>query len=136
MFHLRVGDPESAADRARLEAQSPFFHAEKIRAPLLVIQGANDPRVKKAESEQIVVRLRDLGRDVEYLLAADEGHGFARVDNQLAMWAQVEDFLARRLGGRAQEIGSDVAAKVGQLRVDVKSLEMPDSAKATLRPKQ
>jgi dipeptidyl aminopeptidase/acylaminoacyl peptidase len=135
MFHLRVGDPDDPADRERLEAQSPFFHAESIEAPLLVIQGSNDPRVKKAESDQIVVRLRDLGRDVEYLLAGDEGHGFQGVENQLAMWAAIEAFLAPRLGGRAQSMEPEVAAKVAALRVDVKTLEMPPEAGATVRPK-
>jgi dipeptidyl aminopeptidase/acylaminoacyl peptidase len=132
MFHLRVGDPDAAADRARLEAQSPFFHAASIKAPLLVVQGENDPRVNKAESEQIVVRLRDLGRDVEYLLAADEGHGFAGVENQLAMWAEIESFLARRLGGRFQnEMAPEIASRLEALRVDISKLEMPASAAAT-----
>ena len=128
MFMRRVGDPDNAEDRARLEAQSPFFHATNIKAPLLVIQGANDPRVKKAESEQIVVALRDLERPVQYLLAPDEGHGFAGRENRLAMFAAIEGFLAEHLDGRHQPgMAPDVAEKLNALRVDVADLEMPET---------
>ena len=127
MFMRRVGDPDNPEDRARLEAQSPFFHAENIEAPLLVIQGANDPRVKKAESEQIVVRLRELERPVEYMLAPDEGHGFAGRENRLAMFARIESFLAEHLGGRAQEsVAPDVAERLAALNVDINDVEMPE----------
>ncbi|MDE0349620.1 MAG: S9 family peptidase, partial [Gammaproteobacteria bacterium] len=127
-FTRRVGDPDDAADRARLESQSPFFHAERIEAPLLIIQGANDPRVKKAESEQIVVALRDLERPVEYLLAPDEGHGFAGRENRLAMFADIERFLARRLDGRFQEdMTPEVAERLAALRVDIADVEMPEA---------
>ena len=102
MFMRRVGDPDDPEDRERLESQSPFFHAENIEAPLLIIQGANDPRVKKAESDQIVVALRELDRQVQYLLALDEGHGFVGRENRLAMFAAIERFLARHLDGRYQ----------------------------------
>ena len=126
MFTRRVGDPDDANDRARLESQSPFFHAENIKAPLLVIQGANDPRVKKAESEQIVVALRDLKRPVGYLLAPDEGHGFAGRENRLAMFAEIERFLGEHLNGRFQDdLAPDVADRLAALRVDVAEVEMP-----------
>ena len=126
MFLRRVGDPEDEADRARLTAQSPFFHAENIDAPLLIIQGANDPRVKKAESDQIVVALRDLDRAVQYLLAPDEGHGFRGKENRLAMFAAIERFLARHLDGRYQrQSAPEVAARLRTLRVDIDSVEMP-----------
>jgi dipeptidyl aminopeptidase/acylaminoacyl peptidase len=126
MFLKRVGDPSIPEEKARLIEQSPFFHAKQIKAPLLVIQGANDPRVKKAESDQIVVALRDLGRPVEYMVAPDEGHGFQGRDNKIAMFAVVEDFLARQIGGRAQkEMPAEIAQKVGNLRVDVKTVTMP-----------
>ena len=136
-FMRRVGDPADPADRARLESQSPLFHAEHIGAPLLIIQGANDPRVKKAESEQIVVALRDLERPVQYLLAPDEGHGFAGRENRLAMFAEIERFLAQHLGGRFQEdMAPDVAEKLAALRVDVADVEMPETivARADLPP--
>ena len=126
MFLRRVGDPEDAADRKRLMAQSPFFHARDIKAPLLVIQGANDPRVKKAESDQIVVALRELDRQVEYLVAADEGHGFAGRENRLAMFAAIERFLVRHLAGRAQqEMSPPVAQKLAALQVPIDTVTMP-----------
>ena len=126
MFMRRVGDPDKPEDRARLEAQSPFFNAENIEAPLLIIQGANDPRVKKAESEQIVVALRDLDRSVQYLLAPDEGHGFVGRENRLAMFAAIERFLARHLDGRYQrEMSPEVSARLRALRVDIDGVEMP-----------
>ena len=132
MFVRRVGDPDDPEDRARLESQSPFFHAENIEAPLLIIQGANDPRVKKAESEQIVVALRELERPVQYLLAADEGHGFAGRENRLAMFADIERFLAEHLDGRAQnDMAPDVADKLAALRVDIADVEMPKTVAAS-----
>lgn len=102
-FRNRMGDWDDPEERAMLEAQSPLHSADEIEDPLLVIQGANDPRVKKAESDQIVVAMRDLGRDVEYMVAPDEGHGFAGRMNRLAMNAKIEEFLADHLGGRYQE---------------------------------
>jgi len=98
-FHTRMGHPEHDADLLR--AVSPLFHAENIRAPLLIGQGANDPRVKRQESLQIVEALRQLGREVEYVEYPDEGHGFHRPENRLDFFRRAERFLARHLGGRA-----------------------------------
>ena len=129
MFMRRVGDPDDPEDRERLEAQSPFFHAENIEAPLLIIQGANDPRVKKAESDQIVVALRELDRQVQYLLALDEGHGFVGRQNRLAMFAAIERFLARHLDGRYQRaMAPETAERLRSLRVDIDTVEMPEAA--------
>jgi dipeptidyl aminopeptidase/acylaminoacyl peptidase len=100
-FHRRVGDPEVDADF--LWSRSPLSRASSIRIPLLIAQGANDPRVKQAESEQIVAALREAGIDHEYLLFPDEGHGFAKPENRLRFYAAAERFLARHLGGRAEE---------------------------------
>jgi dipeptidyl aminopeptidase/acylaminoacyl peptidase len=126
MFGARVGDPEDPADRERLQAQSPLYSATQIRAPLLVIQGANDPRVKRAESDQIVVALRDLGREVEYLVAPDEGHGFLGRENNLAMWAAVERFLAEHVGGRYQEsMRPEIQQKLEALTVNVSTISAP-----------
>ncbi|MCY3817787.1 MAG: S9 family peptidase [Gammaproteobacteria bacterium] len=126
VFMRRVGDPDDAEDRARLTSQSPFFHAENIEAPLLIIQGANDPRVKEAESEQIVVALRDLKRPVRYLLAPDEGHGFRGRENRLAMFAEIERFLAEHLDGRLQDdLAPEVAERLADLRIDVADVTMP-----------
>lgn len=128
-FLLRVGDPEDPEDEARLKAQSPLFHAERIRAPLLVIQGANDPRVKQTEADQIVAKLHELGREVEYIVAPDEGHGFRGRENRLAMFARAEEFLAEQLGGRYQEeVAPDVAERLAAITVDPATVEMPAPA--------
>ena len=100
-FHHRVGDPAKDADF--LWSRSPLSRASSIRIPLLIAQGANDPRVKQAESEQIVAALRDAGIDYEYLLFPDEGHGFAKPENRLRFYAAAEQFLAGHLGGRAED---------------------------------
>lgn len=92
-----IGDPDR--DREKLLAGSPLTHADAIRAPLLVVQGAKDPRVVPAESEQLVERLRDLGRDVDYVLFDDEGHGFTRHENELRGWRLLGEFLERHLVG-------------------------------------
>ena len=126
IFNERMGDPGTAEGRAQLERQSPLNSATKIKSPLLVIQGANDPRVKKAESDQIVVALRERGFAVEYIVAPDEGHGFARPVNNMAMFAVAEKFLAKHLGGRFQEgATAEVAARLKEITVDVKTVEKP-----------
>ena len=100
-FHRRVGDP--AADAEFLWSRSPLSRVRDIRIPLLIAQGANDPRVKQDESEQIVAALREAGIEHDYLLFPDEGHGFAKPENRLRFYAAAERFLARYLGGRAEE---------------------------------
>lgn len=130
IFAERVGDLEDPEDLARLKRQSPFFSAEAITAPLLVIQGANDPRVKKAESDQIVIALRDLDRTVEYLVAPNEGHGFAGRENRLAMFAEIEAFLAENLGGRFQEsVAPAVEERLNVLAVAEDTLELKPVAR-------
>jgi acetyl esterase/lipase len=124
-FNARLGDPAKPADLERLKQQSPLYSATSIKAPLLVIQGANDPRVNKAESDQIVIALRDLKRAPEYLVAPDEGHGFAGRENRVAMFAAIERFLAKQLGGRyQQEMPKDIAARLDLLTVDVDTLKL------------
>lgn len=123
MFHERMGNPTKAEGQAQLKRQSPLNSAEKIRTPLLVAQGQNDPRVKKAESEQIVIALRDRGFPVEYILAPDEGHGFQRPVNSMALWASSEAFFAKHLRGRFQEtMTPEVTARLKDLTVDPKSV--------------
>jgi dipeptidyl aminopeptidase/acylaminoacyl peptidase len=100
-FHTRVGNPETEEDF--LWERSPLSRVDQIRIPLLIAQGANDPRVKQAEAEQIVAALRERGIDHEYLLYPDEGHGFAKPENRLAFYAAAERFLARHLGGRSED---------------------------------
>ncbi len=99
-FTERVGNPETEPDF--LKSRSPLFFVENIKIPLLIAQGANDPRVKQAESEQIVAAMKERGIDHEYLLFEDEGHGFARPENRLKFYAAAEEFLAKHLGGRAE----------------------------------
>jgi dipeptidyl aminopeptidase/acylaminoacyl peptidase len=123
VFYNRMGDPRTPEGKAQLMRQSPLNSAQKIKTPLLVAQGANDPRVKKAEAEQIVIALRDRGFPVEYILAPDEGHGFARPVNSMALWAASEKFFAKHLGGRFQEGGTpEVMARLKEITVDPKTV--------------
>ena len=101
-WYRYVGDPDDPAQLADLEARSPLNRVDEIRAPLLVIQGANDPRVTKAESDQIVAALRERGVEVEYLVKDDEGHGFVKPENRLDAYGAIERFFARHLGGRSE----------------------------------
>ena len=105
----RMGDPRTEEGRAWLTERSPLTHADRIVRPLLIGQGANDPRVKQAESDQIVEAMQAKGIPVTYVLFPDEGHGFARPENNIAFSAIAENFLAKCLGGRAQPIGDDLA---------------------------
>ena len=121
LFYLRMGDPTTEEGKAQLTRQSPLTYADKIKTPLLVAQGANDPRVNKAESEQIVNALRKRNFAVEYILAPDEGHGFARPVNNMAMLAEAEKFLATYLGGRYQQsMTPEVEKRLSEIKVDVK----------------
>ena len=101
MMHRRVGNPET--DKDFLWERSPLSRADMIRIPLLVVQGANDPRVKQAEAEQIVAALTEKGLPHDYLLFDDEGHGLAKPANRERFYAEAERFLATHLGGRVQE---------------------------------
>jgi dipeptidyl aminopeptidase/acylaminoacyl peptidase len=100
-LYRRVGNPETDAEF--LWSRSPLSRARDIRIPLLIAQGANDPRVKQAESEQIVAALTEAGIEHEYLLFPDEGHGFAKPENRIRFYTAAERFLARYLGGRYEE---------------------------------
>ena len=125
MFHKRVGNPDDPEDHERLKEQSPLFSAEQIQAPLLVVQGANDPRVKQHESDQIVVAMRELGREVEYIVAPDEGHGFRRPENRIAFYVAMEEFFAQHLGGRYQEdVPDNIAERLDEITVDIADVEL------------
>ncbi len=106
-FIRHIGDPADPEDRARMMAQSPISRVDRISKPLLIAQGANDPRVVKAESDQIVEAMREKGLPVTYVLYPDEGHGFARPQNSLSFFAIGEGFLSQCLGGRLEPIGDD-----------------------------
>jgi dipeptidyl aminopeptidase/acylaminoacyl peptidase len=124
VFYLRMGDPNTEEGKQQLIRQSPLTSADKIITPLMVVQGANDPRVNKAESDQIVVALRDRKFPVEYILAPDEGHGFVRPVNNMAMLAAAEKFLAKYLGGRYQkDMTPQVAERLSQITVDVNTVK-------------
>ena len=126
LFYERMGDPNTPEGKAQLLRQSPLTSADKIKTPLMVVQGANDPRVNKRESDQIVIALRDRGFPVEYIVAPDEGHGFARPVNNMALFASAERFLAKYLGGRFQESATpEVATRLKEITVDVKTVALP-----------
>ncbi|MDX6646616.1 MAG: hypothetical protein QOK40_2343, partial [Miltoncostaeaceae bacterium] len=105
-----VGNPDDPVQLADLEARSPLNFVDRIRAPLLVIQGANDPRVTKGESDQIVAALRARGVAVEYLVKDDEGHGFVKPENRMDAYRAIERFLAAHLGGRAEDVPTSAPA--------------------------
>jgi dipeptidyl aminopeptidase/acylaminoacyl peptidase len=100
-FHKLLGHPER--DRDFLMSRSPISKVDQIRIPMLIGQGANDPRVKQAESEQIVAAMKERGIDHEYLLFEDEGHGFARPENRDTFYRAAERFLAKHIGGRSED---------------------------------
>ena len=105
VFATRVGDHRTEEGSAFLKERSPLTYAERIKKPLLIGQGANDPRVKQNESDQVVQAMRDKDIPVTYVLYPDEGHGFARPENNLSFFAVAEAFLAQCLGGRFQPVG-------------------------------
>lgn len=122
-MYARMGDPGTAEGKALLTSESPLTKAKSIVTPLMVVQGKNDPRVNIRESNQIVAAVRDNGKPVQYLVAPDEGHGFARPINNLAMVTAMEEFFAKYLGGRYQkEVPADVAAKLKEITVDPKTV--------------
>jgi dipeptidyl aminopeptidase/acylaminoacyl peptidase len=106
-FYQRMGNPTTEEGRALLKAASPLTYVDRIKSPLLIGQGANDPRVNKRESDQIVAAMKAKNIPVTYVLFPDEGHGFARPANNIAFNAVAENFLQPCLGGRAEPIGSD-----------------------------
>ncbi|HUD14798.1 MAG TPA: alpha/beta fold hydrolase, partial [Terracidiphilus sp.] len=130
-FAVRMGDVSTADGKAVLTAASPLNSTNKIKTPLLVAQGANDPRVNRREAEQIVIALRDRGFPVDYVLAPDEGHGFARPVNNLALFMESEKFLAQYLGGRFQEGGSaESVARLKEITVDPKTVVLAKAVDA------
>jgi dipeptidyl aminopeptidase/acylaminoacyl peptidase len=106
-FAKRVGDNRTEEGKKLLLERSPLTRADKIQRPLLIAQGANDPRVKQAESDQIVQAMKQKGIPVTYVLYADEGHGFNRPENRTSFYAVAETFLAQCLGGPYEPVGSD-----------------------------
>lgn len=101
MLYEMIGDPEK--DKELMTAASPVFHIDKIKAPLFIAQGANDPRVNKAESDQVVEALKKRGIEVPYMVKDNEGHGFANEENRFDFYRAMEKFLAKHLGGRLEK---------------------------------
>ncbi len=135
LFYKRMGDPATPEGKAQLERQSPLNHVDKIKTPLLIVQGANDPRVKKSEADQIVIALRDRKYPIEYIMADDEGHGFQRPVNNMVMFAVGEKFLAKHLGGRYQEsMTPEVSARLKQITIDPKTVVMVKKADMSAAP--
>lgn len=128
MFTTRVGDFRTEEGRRFLTGRSPLTYAERICRPLLIGQGANDPRVKQAESDQIVQAMQHNRIPVTYVLYTDEGHGFARPENRLSFNAIAEAFLARCLGGRFEETGDDFRGS--SITVPVGAGQIPGLEKA------
>lgn len=124
----RIGDPRTDQGRELLTSRSPLTHVNRISRPLLIAQGANDPRVKQAESDQIVGAMQAKHLPVTYVLYPDEGHGFARPQNRIAFYAVAEGFLSQCLGGRTQPIGEDFAG--ASLKVPVGSEHIPGLSEA------
>jgi dipeptidyl aminopeptidase/acylaminoacyl peptidase len=124
----RIGDPRTAEGRDLLKARSPLTRVDRISRPLLIAQGANDPRVKQAESDQIVAAMQAKHLPVTYVIYPDEGHGFARPQNRIAFYAVSEGFLSQCLGGRYQPIGEDFAGS--SLRVPVGADHVPELKEA------
>ena len=115
-FYKRMGDPGTEAGKAVLKERSPLYSADKITRPLLIGQGANDPRVNVAESDQIVSAMSAKNIPVTYVVFPDEGHGFARPVNNIAFMAVTENFLGKCLGGRAEPIGATLKASSAQVK--------------------
>jgi dipeptidyl aminopeptidase/acylaminoacyl peptidase len=133
LFKDRVGDHTTAEGKKFLEERSPLTHVARIQKPLLIGQGANDPRVKQAESDQIVKAMQERKIPVTYVLFPDEGHGFARPPNRLAFNAVAEAFLARHLGGRFEPI--DGAFEGSTITVPTGAEGVPGLPEALLRHK-
>jgi dipeptidyl aminopeptidase/acylaminoacyl peptidase len=123
MFNRRVGDPGKPEERKLLMAKSPVNSVANIRAPLFVAQGANDPRVKQAESDQIVAALRDRGRSVEYVIVPDEGHWFEGRESRIAVFVAMERFFGKHLGGRVQqEVPAAIQQRLDAMTVNIKDV--------------
>ena len=118
IFNTRVGNPDDPKDKELLTAASPLFSADKIKIPMLIGQGANDPRVKQAEAEQIVDAIAKHRGSAVYALYTDEGHGFVRPENRLDFTARMEKFLADNLGGRYEPMKEDrIPGSTAKIRV-------------------
>jgi dipeptidyl aminopeptidase/acylaminoacyl peptidase len=134
LWKHRVGDHTSAEGRSFLDSRSPLTHVEKITNPLLIGQGANDPRVKQSESDQIVKAMQQKNIPVTYVLYPDEGHGFNRPQNRISFFAVAEAFLGEHLGGKVEPIGDDFKGATIQIPAGADQIPGLTKALATTRP--
>src|SRR5439155_12341713 len=123
MFTTRVGDNKSEPGKKFLDSRSPLTYVDKIQKPLLIGQGANDPRVKQAEADQIVKAMKEKNLPVTYVLYSDEGHGFARPENRLSFFAVTEAFLSQHIGGAFEPVGEDF--KNSTIKVEAGADQVP-----------
>jgi dipeptidyl aminopeptidase/acylaminoacyl peptidase len=105
IYHSRMGDPSTPEGKKLLQDRSPALHVDGIKKPLLIAQGANDPKVMRSDTDKFVKALKEKGVPVTYALYPDEGQGFHRPENNLAFMALAEAFLKKHLGGEAEPIG-------------------------------
>ena len=130
-----VGDPSKPDDRKDMWARSPLSRVDSIRTPLLIVQGANDPRVTKRESDQLAIALRNRGVAVQYLVAGNEGHGFANSDNRLVLYHTMDQFFARYLGGRSQTpVPGNVESRARTMTVQPDTLKLATQTEKTSSP--
>jgi dipeptidyl aminopeptidase/acylaminoacyl peptidase len=123
-WYPMVGDPSRPEDREDMKKRSPLYYVDRIKAPLMIYQGVNDPRVTQEQSDRMVIALRDRGVQVKYLLAKDEGHGLDNPENALAVSHATEKFLGSCLKGRVQEkVDPQIEEQLQQMTVDVNSLK-------------
>ncbi|MEI8320549.1 MAG: S9 family peptidase [Alphaproteobacteria bacterium] len=106
-WYAKVGNPNTPQGRKLLRERSPLYYVDNIKKPLLIFQGANDPRVKQAESDQIVKAMKQKNIPVHYVIYPDEGHGFVRPENKISFYGVTESFLGKFLGGAVEPMGDD-----------------------------
>lgn len=127
-FYRHVGDPSNVSDIEDMQARSPLNFVDRIEDPIMIVQGANDPRVTKRESDQMVVALHERGIPVTYLLAENEGHGFANADNRMALYRAMEVFFGECLGGRVDPNPDPaIRTQIERLTVDPGSITLPEA---------
>jgi dipeptidyl aminopeptidase/acylaminoacyl peptidase len=142
LFARRVGDISTPEGRRFLLSRSPLTHAGNIKRPLLLIHGANDPRVRLSESQRMAMTLDQNGIPATLVVFPDEGHGLVRPENNLAFIALAEAFLAQHLGGRYQPIDDDVSRSSACISIGAERLHLPvsgrsdDAAPAPTAPKR
>jgi dipeptidyl aminopeptidase/acylaminoacyl peptidase len=123
MWRTRVGDESTPEGLKLLQSRSPITFVDRIKRPLLIAHGKNDPRVKEAESGQIVKTMRDKKLPVTYVYFSDEGHGFARPENKLSFYAVTEQFLAEHLGGRSEPIADDFQGSTIEVKAGAENVK-------------